>query len=351
MQIPDQIEAMTPAWFTDALQARAPGARATAVEVVDAHSGTTGRALFHVTWEGAALPERIFAKLAPTDPIQRAMVVEMGMGAREARFYRDASEGFPIRVARNLLSAWEEDGSAYIMLMEDLAGAGCSFPNHLSGSDVAVVRSAVEQLARFHAAFWQSPRFESDLAWIEPPMRSEFGVVMVKQGLDTFGAEQPRCFHEAARIYCEHHAALTDWLDQGPATLLHGDPHLGNMFVDDGTVGLLDWACVARGPALRDVGYFLGSSVDTDVRRAEQDDLIDRYVTTLAGSGGPELSRDDAWRGYRRFVFTSWISAVVTLAAGDRMQSIEVGQRAVARANAALEDLETTALLAEELGL
>ncbi len=351
MEIPDRLEDLTASWLSEAVQQTAPGASALSVDVLDAHSGTTGRARLRVEWSSSDLPQTLFVKLAPTDPIQRAMVIETGMGAREARFYREVSASVPVRVARHLCSFWAPDGKAYIMLMEDLAAAGCTFPTHESATDIAVVRSTVEQLARLHGGFWNSPRFASDLAWIEPPMRSEFGVVMVKQGVEAFGQGQPACFREAARLYCGHHQALSNLLDHGTPTLLHGDAHIGNMFVEDGTIGLLDWACVSRGPGLRDVGYYLANSVDTDVRRAEQEELIARYVKTLRESGGPTLTMDEAWRGYRLYAIASWVAAVVTLAAGDRMQATAVGARAVQRTNAAIADLETTTLIEEELGL
>lgn len=106
-EIPDRPEAITAEWLSTAVQHVAPDARAMEIEVVDAHSGTTGRAQLRVVWEGGNLPNFIFAKLAPTDPIQRAMAVSTGMGAREARFYRELAEEVPVRVPRGHLAAPE----------------------------------------------------------------------------------------------------------------------------------------------------------------------------------------------------------------------------------------------------
>lgn len=351
MEIPDNPDAISADWLSAAVQRVAPGASAGSVEVVDAHSGTTGRARLRVSWERGDLPPTVFAKLAPVDPLQRAMAVETGMGAREARFYRDLASDVPVRVPRPYGSWWTEDRRAYVMLTEDLASSGCEFPDFESGGDLAVVRSAIEQLARLHAAFWESPRFDADLDWIEPPMHSEMGPQLVAAGVAEFGAEQPQAFHDMAPIYVEHGAAVAALLAAGPQTLLHGDPHLGNLFVDRGTVGFLDWACVSRGPGLRDVAYLLCASVDTELRRAEQDALLHRYLEVLAASGAPAPSFDAAWRDYRRFVAAGWVAAVATYAVGARMQSLEVGRRAVARANAAIADLGAAELIRDDLGL
>lgn len=351
MKIPQRPEDVTPPWLTEVVQDVAPGAEAGRVEVIDAHSGTTGRARLRVEWLSGDLPNAVFAKLAPTDPIQRAMAIDLRMGAREARFYDSVGRELPVRVPRPIRSVWTKDGREYLMLLEDLESSGCDFPRFETTGDLRVVRAAVEALADLHGGFWNSARFANDLAWIEPPMRGDVGLSLIGAGVEQFGDTQPPAFHEVARIYLEHNADLCDLLASGTPTLLHGDPHLGNMFLDGERVGLLDWACVARGPALRDVAYFLGASVSTELRRAEERGLIERYLDRLAASGAPAPSFDEAWRAYRIHVANAWVAATATLAAGARMQRLDVGRRAVTRANATLEDLGTAAVLSEELSL
>jgi len=351
INIPGTPEDLTAQWLTGAMPAPGSDNRADSVELVDAHSGTTGRARIKVAWEGGELPEHIFVKLAPTDPFQRAVAVDTGMGAREARFYRELATEVPVRAPRPYLSRWTADGQEYVMLIEDLEVAGCSFPGFASNADPALVRSALDGLARLHGAFWESPRFATDLDWIEPPMHSELGPELIAAGVQSFGDRQPPAFHEMADLYIHHGARVAERLATGPQTLLHGDAHLGNFFLEHDQVGFLDWACVCKGPALRDVAYFLCGSVATELRRAEQEALIRHYIAQLAAGGGPALAFDDAWRDYRRFVAAGWIAAVATLAVGAGMQSIEVGEAAVARANAAIADLDTPGLLRTELGL
>ena len=93
--IPERAEDITPELITEAFADRHPGAIAHAVDVIDAHSGTTGRARLRISWhQDVGAPEAVFAKLAPTDPIQRQMVIFTGMGRREARFYAEAAQDF-----------------------------------------------------------------------------------------------------------------------------------------------------------------------------------------------------------------------------------------------------------------
>jgi hypothetical protein len=65
MVIPTDVEGLTAAWFSEVLDA--PVA---AVEVIDAHSGTTGRARVRLT-SGGAIPETLFVKLQPFPQEQR----------------------------------------------------------------------------------------------------------------------------------------------------------------------------------------------------------------------------------------------------------------------------------------
>ena len=59
-------------WLSAALAPRFPGLRVTGVEVVDAHTGTTGRARLRLRHAGApGAPDTLFVKLPPEDPAQR----------------------------------------------------------------------------------------------------------------------------------------------------------------------------------------------------------------------------------------------------------------------------------------
>src|SRR4030095_7314546 len=99
----------------------------------------------------------------------------------------------------------------------------------------------------------------------------------------------------------------------------------------------LDWAMVSAAPGLRDVAYFLGGSVPTDLRRARARGLLARYRARVR-EGGVTLAFDAAWDQYRVQLITACIAAVVTAAMGSHWQPIEIGMAATQRANAATEE-------------
>jgi hypothetical protein len=131
--------------------------------------------------------------------------------------------------------------------------------------------------------------------------------------------------------------------------LIHGDDHIGNLFVDAGRTGFYDWAVASRHPGMRDVSYFLCNSLPTDVRRAEEDHLLARYRAGLA-ERGITLDVDLAHEQYRLFSVYSWIAATTTAAMGSKWQPIEVGRRATERTTQAIIDLDVLDLLNERLG-
>src|SRR3954469_15259137 len=85
--LPVEVADLTPAAMTMLL---ASDARVERVDVLDAHSGTTGRARAALEWDrDGDLPSTVFVKLEPFDVRQRAFVRAGGIGANEARLYRD----------------------------------------------------------------------------------------------------------------------------------------------------------------------------------------------------------------------------------------------------------------------
>ena len=350
--LPDQPGEITPEWLSSVLSGAEDTIRAESVQVIESHSGTTGRTRLRVEWaNGTPLPPEIFVKLPPTDPTSRHMVITTGMGKREAIFYHELGKEVPVRIPRPFWSGWNEEGSAYVMLMEDLATSGCRFPSPRDPELVDHAQSLMRGLGSLHAFYWNSPRFADDLSWVEPTMRNEWGPKLIESGLEQFGDEMPDLFCRLARLYLAQHDALNDVLDQGPHTLIHGDCHIGNLFVDGQKVGFLDWACFSHAPGMRDVAYFLCNSLPTRIRQSEQENLLEIYRESLAQSGGPTVSRESIWEDYRRFAAYSWISAVTTAAAGARMQSLAIGQAAMQRTQAAITELDTLSLFESALGV
>jgi hypothetical protein len=346
--IPTEVADITAEWLEGVLQAYAPSAEVRAIDVVEAHAGTTGRARVELTHDDPRLPSSVFVKLAPFDAEQRAFVGQTGMGIAEARFYTDVAMDVPVRHPQPLYAAYDDAG-AYIMVLEDLTAAGVCYPGYRDPNLRPFVERTVDAFAALHGAFWGSPRFSSDgdLAWLRSKTYGS-AEALIRFAVDQLGDQLPAASRELAEVYLPRAEQVPDLIAHGTPTLIHGDAHLGNMFADGDQPGFLDWAMAGCAPGMRDVAYFLGNSVPTDLRRALERQLIDRYCKGIAKHGAvPDI--EEAWDQYKVHLISAWIAAVVTAGMGSKWQPIEIGMAATMRADAAIADHGVADLLRRRL--
>jgi hypothetical protein len=86
----------------------------------------------------------------------------------------------------------------------------------------------------------------------------------------------------------------------------------------------------------------------TEDRQRSQGDLLDVYRSALAAGGGPELDRDELWDRYRQGALYPYVAALITAGIGG-MQVEDIAMKGVERSLAALQDLDTVALLEKSL--
>ena len=78
-------------------------------------------------------------------------------------------------------------------------------------------------------------------------------------------------FRALAEIYIARSGDVVALFDAGERTLIHGDDHSGNLFVDGGADRASSTGrSRARAPGVRDVAYFLCNSMPIEVRRASR---------------------------------------------------------------------------------
>ncbi len=283
--IPATVDDLTPDWIGAVLRADVER-----VEVLDAHSGTTGRVKLGLTG-GPDVPRTLFAKIQPFDPEQRDYVRMIGMGVAEARLYATLGRELQVRIPRVWHASFDDTDGSFVMLLEDLDASGCRFPAAKDPDIVGVAESLMAELPALHAAYW-----ERDLPWLrnralgdgdDPHQRQRMSRLadIVRSALDQFGADMPPEFQRLGQAFVDHHLEIGALWNAGQKTLLHGDDHVRNLFLDGGRVGFFDWAVACRAPAMRDVSYFICNSLPVETRRAEEKRLIDRYLGGLARHG------------------------------------------------------------------
>lgn len=336
--VPLQPADLSPAWLSEVL-----GVTVTKVDVLDQASATNQRVRIGLEYEETgAGPASVFVKLAATDAEHRKMIGAESMGKREALFYRDVAPTLDLRVPRCYLGATADDGS-FVLLLEDLAASGCAFSDGGWGVSAGAAAGALEDLARFHARL-EDPAARAAVApWSAEATvgHSEIITQLLKGVLEQWRDSLTPAYIEAGEIYIRHHDRIDQMWEDGPPTYIHGDPHIGNVFLDSGRVGFLDWGLSRVSTHMRDVSYFLTMAVDPEERRASQSDLLRVYLDALRASGGADIGFDDAWRSHRiqacYTVLATFLAFMPSYLASDAQK---LGDDLRRRCELALEDLE-----------
>jgi aminoglycoside phosphotransferase (APT) family kinase protein len=293
----------------------------------------------------------MFCKLPPTDA-RREQIIASGMGQREARFYADLAPSVGMRVPDAHVALTDDDGM-FAILLEDLVTTGGDVSDGTWGVPVDAAAGAIEDLAALHIRFDDARRRAAEAPWVQVSKPSaSYGATMLRYGVDHHRDRLTDAFVEIAELYIARHDELQVLWHEGPPTVIHGDPHIGNLFLDDGRVGFLDWGIINVNTPMRDISYFLTMAMQIEDRRAHERELLRFYLELRRAAGVSEISFDDAWRAHRiHAAYNVPASCQVVMFPEDMSERRRVFSNAfLDRAQASLDDLEARDALREAIG-
>ena len=302
MRIPDSLqEVLTPEWLSAALEHRFPGIRIRSVVPGHVTARVSVNARFRIECDGGlptGLPANLCVKGYFTDCSDSALQ-SRAAGEPEANFYRELSEGLGVRTLPSFYAAVDPLTHHGVVITEDVEAAGATFLDALSPYSVDKAALSLEQFAIMHGRTWDSAQLSRP--WLEPRLEHTFRARGLKEIRGNFegpiGAGVPHGVRDPERLVemIRRVAPLLSKAD--PPCLLHGDAHVGNIYLDAaGDPCLLDWQLVQRGPWFVDVGYHIGCAVGVEDRRMNERDLLSHYLERLKIEGGEPPAWDDAWR-------------------------------------------------------
>ena len=318
------------------------GASVTSVSVIGGDAGTSSRARLALTGDG--VPNSVFVKM-PAETAATRLMGEVGRLAQtETRFYRELAPRLA-GVPKSYGSAFDSVTGRFVLVLEDLAADRCEFPDTLHPLSADQAGQVVELLARLHAAFWERV---PDWAY---SMSADTAALVTGPLLKTSIrrlSEKTEIPVERGRFIAENYRAVAALIDGRPNTVTHGDAHPGNVYFRNAEAGLLDWQFVRRGHPGRELAYTLITSMNPADRQTHQRDLLDHYRQALADAGGQDLDPDQLWDRYRTGALYAYVASSITAGMGG-MQAEDIAVEGVRRAVAALDDLDTIALLEKSL--
>ncbi|MCU1391747.1 MAG: hypothetical protein JWM34_175 [Ilumatobacteraceae bacterium] len=351
--LPLDVGDITPAWLTTALAPRHPGVRVSGVDVLAERGSTNHHVRLGLTYdEPAGAPATLFCKMASIDPAHRAAIGSTGMGAREAHFYAELATSVPMRTPISHFAASAEDG-AFVLLLEDLSTTGCVMSDGTWGISPDLAAGALEDLARLHVQFEAPGALDAIRPWVSTasPGAAEFTVGMLRHVVDSHPDALSPAYIAVAEMYIADPDAVIGLWQAGQQTLIHGDTHIANLFIDGSRVGFLDWGLLTTMTPMRDVSYFLTMSMMPEDRRAVEGDLLQHYVDVHASLGGFPLSLEEAWHAHRVHtgytVLASFLSLVPPYNGEDQREFSDAFRN---RAITAIDDLDAAATMRAALG-
>lgn len=359
--IPAKVEEFTPALINALVQQFYPTAVVERFEIVKALQygegmvSTAARAellLHYQAGTAEALPRQVILKLA-----YDLEALPSPLYANEVNFYHRLRADVPVEAPLCLGAHYDAESRRFALLLEDLTQRGAVFPNALTPLSLPQVEAVLDSLARLHAHYWQHDEFSSKFTWLETHVSGDLSTFMntlvphvIQQEIDTnfFKHELVAKMNSSGdELLCgmlavqQHQANL-------PQTLLHGDTHVGNVYLLPKDVGLLDWQLMVRGYCMHDVNYLITTALPVNLRRAHERQLLQTYLDKLRQYGvlNPP-SFDEAWREYCRTViwgvYIGWLTTNVANY-GWEIQAVNL-----VRLTTAYDDLGTAALVQELL--
>jgi len=322
------------------------GQTVASVAVIGGDAGTTSRARLALTGgdPSGAVPASVFVKMLG-ETLTTRLMGELGrLAETETRFYNKLSAELT-GVPNSYGSTFDPLTGRFVLVLEDLAVDKCQFPDTLHPLDQDRARLIVELLAQLHGTFWgRVPGWLYTASADSAALLTEPLLKMSARRI----AERTDIAVEGGRFIDDNYRAVARLIDTPPHTVMHGDAHPGNVYFRNGAAGLLDWQMVRRGHPSRELAYTLVTSMTIADRRACERDLLDAYRNALVAAGGPDLDRDELWRRYRQGAQYAYVAALITSGLGG-MQADGIALEGLRRAVAALDDLDTVALLKRSL--
>lgn len=228
--------------------------------------------------DDGALPRTVVAKL-PVDGPNGAAAVAGGAYAREALAYRVVVSDSP--VLSPTVHAIDEpgDGTA-ALLLEDLGHYRAV--DQLDGLTEADAIRVAAALAPLHDAWRPAPRRaglavrHNTIAGLDPVALNAGLTALAERWGDTVDADDLAVFTRlvAAR------EPLVDRFNAATPTLCHGDPRADNLVFDHrDRVVMFDWQQLAVQAGEADLAWLAATSLDVEVRRRLDDEMIGNYGT------------------------------------------------------------------------
>ena len=312
--IPENENVITANWIQQAVvaggRADFPAIREVVAEDIGAGVGMVGKILrCHLAYADSAPggPDTVIVKLPSSHPETIRTARRLQLYQREYDYYRQLAPHVPIRSPALLYGDFDVPSHHFVLVLEDLRDL--TAVDQREGASAARAKIAIRAVARLHGLYWEnlnqppvSGFHDSSNPERRPLVQAVYQASLLP-ALDRFGHLFSHRMRRLAEEYGPKVAAHMDDIAAGPRTFTHGDFRLDNMFFGAGNTegfAVVDWQVCGIASGLRDVAYFLSSSVATAVRREIEREALAEYHDIIRGMGAEDFTFAECWRSYRQ---------------------------------------------------
>ena len=349
LPLPLEIEGITREWLEAALRLRHPAIGLRDARVIEVIHGTCTKIRIALepdaAGRAAGIPERVILK-GGFEPHSRMM---HAMHRQEVHAYADVCPRSPLRFPACWFAGYDPEARQGIVIMVDLIARGADMLHPQRPQAPGDVARRLTMLARHHALRWESPEFRPGgrFDWVERVADSPyFDTVLV----DDFWRQCVTSARGAAASVRFHDLGwmrgaidrLNRLARELPETLIHGDTHLGNLYIDvDGEPGFFD-SLPHRAPAMYEISYHITGALDLADRREHERALVAHYREELLRCGVRAPSLEDFMWQYGCYLANGY---AIFLVNASEFQPEAINTAYTARFSAAMLDHGTAGLL------
>ena len=229
------------------------------------------------------MPGSIVGKFPAIDQMSRQTGIQLLNYQREVFFYNNLQSETTITTPEVFLCDIDPKTHDFIILMEDLAPgtpgdqiAGCGFEK---------AKLALGELAHLHGSMWEKTTLADDEI-VSRGNKDQTPTAELYKALAPSFVER-----YADKLTSMEKATISDlgnsiprYLESkdSPKTLIHIDYRLDNMmFGGPYQLAVVDWQSCAFGCPLNDVSYFMGTSLEPEIRLERETELLEHYFKIL----------------------------------------------------------------------
>ena len=324
--IPNGPDAITSEWLTKAL--RINGLIGDAVvtsfesQLVGEGLGLVGqvaRLTLRYDQPNPDAPCSLIAKFPAANPENRSIGRLFRFYEREIQFYENVASKIDLRTPLRFHSAMDVEAGEFVLLLEDFVHARVG--DQVAGWSLEDAEIAIRHLARFHAAWWESPHLASH-DWM--PRWNQPGLVELVQkayehAWTPFVEKFEKLFPPAILGVCEELGTkipeIAGGLGKPPLTIVHGDYRIDNLLFaplpDGAPLAVIDWQITAKGRGVFDVAYLMCQSGAPDLRKTHELELLRTYHRLLTRYGVTGYEFDACLTDYRKSILYCLVYMVI----------------------------------------